>query len=34
MLLATNPKAGTTWFKAISYALVNWVRYPDIELLK
>ena len=32
ILLVTIPKAGTTWLKALSFALVNRVRYPDPEL--
>ncbi|XP_059448223.1 cytosolic sulfotransferase 5-like [Corylus avellana] len=31
ILLATNPKAGTTWLKALSFGLLNRVRYPDIQ---
>ncbi|XP_062149907.1 cytosolic sulfotransferase 5-like [Alnus glutinosa] len=29
ILLASTPKAGTTWLKAILFSLVNRVRYPD-----
>jgi hypothetical protein len=29
ILLVSTPKAGTTWLKAILFALVNRVRYPD-----
>jgi hypothetical protein len=31
ILIATIPKAGTTWLKAISFALLNRVRYADTE---
>jgi hypothetical protein len=31
ILLATNPKASTTWLKAISFTLLNRVRYSDIQ---
>jgi hypothetical protein len=32
ILLATIPKAGTTWLKAISFTLMNWVHYyPDTQ---
>ncbi|XP_062162954.1 cytosolic sulfotransferase 5-like [Alnus glutinosa] len=29
ILLVSTPKAGTTWLKAILFALVNRMRYPD-----
>ncbi|KAG6670776.1 hypothetical protein I3843_Q038100 [Carya illinoinensis] len=31
ILLVTPPKAGTTWFKAILFALVNRMRYLDLQ---
>lgn len=31
ILLVSTPKAGTTWLKAILFALVNRVRYPDSQ---
>ncbi|XP_059446834.1 cytosolic sulfotransferase 5-like [Corylus avellana] len=31
ILIATIPKVGTTWLKAISFALVNRVHYPDLQ---
>jgi hypothetical protein len=31
ILIATIPKSGSTWLKAISFALVNRMHYPDIQ---
>ncbi|KAG2706899.1 hypothetical protein I3760_05G123200 [Carya illinoinensis] len=30
IILATTPKAGTTWLKAILFSLLNRVHYPDL----
>ncbi|XVF05117.1 hypothetical protein REPUB_Repub05bG0144100 [Reevesia pubescens] len=31
ILLVTTPKSGTTWLKAIVFALINRVQYPNTE---
>ncbi|KAF3431624.1 hypothetical protein FNV43_RR26355 [Rhamnella rubrinervis] len=31
ILPASSPKSGTTWLKAITFALINRARYPDLK---
>ncbi|XP_042982711.1 cytosolic sulfotransferase 13-like [Carya illinoinensis] len=31
ILLVTAPKVGTTWSKAILFALVNWMHHPNLQ---